>query len=160
MKMRKAILCAAALTLCSDASAYVQRSGTARAGRSIPYCTGRSVGFFQLAAELNRVQSGCASLECYRAAWGNLENKELAGYTLSNWLWSAPSPKTFTVAELDAFVAAARARAQSMRPPTKAIRGIAFFTDFIVPSQGGGYFLGARATYGNCVPSPLPHLQN
>jgi hypothetical protein len=81
-----------------------------------------------------------------------LETKELAGYTLSNWLWSGPTPKTFTVAEQDALIAQARARAQAARPASKTIRAIGFFTDFIVPSQGGAYFVGARATYGNCVP--------
>jgi hypothetical protein len=153
--MKNAWLMLFALGLVPDGSAAAseQRRETARTGRVTQHCPRRPIGYFQAAAELNRVQSGClGSLECFRSVWGNLETKELAGYALSNWLWSGPAPKTFSIAEQDAMIADARARAQTQRPAGKAIRSIGFFTDFIVPSQGGAYFVGARATYGNCVP--------
>jgi hypothetical protein len=106
------------------------------------------VGFFGLAAELNRVQ-GCTVLQC-RGSWINIENKELAGYTLNDWLWTGPTPKNFSVAEENGFRAAAQARALAARPAGKALISITFFTDFVVPDQGGAYFLGARAYYGTC----------
>jgi hypothetical protein len=158
--MKKVVFVAVSLALCSATGAAGQagpadatRSVTARAATG---CARRPISFFQLAAELARVQPPCgARLECVRGNWGNLETKELAGYTLSNWLWSGPGPRTFSVAEQDGFIAAARARAQAARPPTKQVRIVSYFTDFLVGS-GGAYFVGARATYGNCVGNTRP----
>jgi hypothetical protein len=144
------------LMLCSAASAPPREKVFHAAGRASVYCPRKPVTFFKLAAELNAAQSPCQSrLDCARGQLGNTETKEIAGYALSNWLWSGPAPKTFTVAEQDQYVADGKARALNARPSSKMLVQVTFFTDFIVPTQGGAYFLGARALYGNCVGSGL-----
>jgi hypothetical protein len=147
--MHKVTLVAISLMWTSASGAGIPSERAQAATRNFNLCAARPAGFFTLAAELNRMQ-GCVAAACF-GSWSNIENKELAGYTLNDWLWTGPTPKNFSSAEESAFRAAAQARALAARPAGKTLISITYFTDFIVPNQGGAYFLGARAYYGVCL---------
>jgi hypothetical protein len=152
--MRKVTMVAIALISTSAGGTGVRDERVQATAGHYNLCVARPVGFFTLAAELNRAQN-CVALECLGSC-SNIENKELAGYTLSDWLWTGPTPKNFTAAEESAFRVAAQTRALAARPTGKTLISITFFTDFIVPNQGGAYFLGARAYYGVCLRGQRP----
>ena len=148
--MNRILVIALTIALGSATGVAAQNAPAARKTSPAELCKPRAKGFFALAAELNAAQN-CAQLMCYKGSWGSVENKEIGGYTLNDWLWSGPSPKSFTVTEETGFMAAAQARAVALRPAGKSLIKITYFTDFLVPTQGGAYFLGARAYYGKCV---------
>lgn len=120
-------------------------------------CTRRPIGFYQLPAELARVAGGCRGEALCTGGLQNVETLEIAGYAQQDWFWQGPTAATFSVAQQDNYQAQAQARAQAKRPATKGIVRVVFFTDIIAHSQGTQHFLGARATYANCVgPGGLP----
>jgi hypothetical protein len=118
-------------------------------------CALRSADFSELADVLNSAET-CYELACLHGSWGGSETKELAGGSLSNWLWFQPTPRTITfkVADEIKFRNEARKRAIAVLPAGKTLVQIEYFTDRIGPNQSIPLVLGARAYYGACGGSP------
>jgi hypothetical protein len=116
-------------------------------------CAPRNAGFYQVAAELNRVQNCVRNAIC-SGSNSNIETKEIAGST--NPLWGISNTAvSFNPAAQNGFLANARARAVAARPGAKAIVSITFFTSIIVANPTPTYgFIGATATYADCLATP------
>jgi hypothetical protein len=155
--MKRVILVAVSMALCFATGSGLSAPGSAPARTLTSACTRAPATFWALPLALSHAQA------CRLTAgpcpggrgWGNVEAREIAGYTNNDWLWGGPAAPTFTVAQQDAFIAAAQTRALAARPATKSLIRIIFFTSYTVPVDDPTYVLGANASYGNCVPYSL-----
>jgi hypothetical protein len=114
-------------------------------------CVRLPASYWNLPAELNRLDARCRAQPRCPGGFANVTTVTIAGYS-SPWLWSGPSPsQVFTVAQQDAIIAQAQTKAQAALPAGKVIKNIEYFSDFLVSQGSGGYFIGARAHYANCL---------
>jgi hypothetical protein len=80
---------------------------------------------------------------------GNTQMVDVAAYS-NGWLWSGSSTHQFGPGAQDTLMAQAKAAASAARPAGKVISDLQFIRDFVVPTGGGGYYIGARAAYSDC----------
>lgn len=115
-------------------------------------CALRPAQFETLAAVLNRAENCPEVLWCPHGTVVSDEIKELAGGTLSDWLWYQPTPRaiTFSVADESRFRGVARERAIAATPAGARLIEIEYFTGVTGPNQTWALVLGARGHYGHC----------
>jgi hypothetical protein len=148
-----------ALVLPATAGAATARMVAAPKISALPQifmCSRNAVTFFPLAPELNKVYK-CNQAVCA----GNTvdyEGKQIAGYTnTSQWLLFTMNPSApVSIAQQNAIIQNANAKANAMRPAGKIIYTMQFFSDFTVPNTGAAYFIGANVTYARCLQKSQP----
>jgi hypothetical protein len=120
-------------------------------------CARSNVGFFQVPAELARLQT-CGGVAVCTGNSVNFETKEVAGILSGTpFIWGIGSTSTsFTPAMQDAFLTDARARATAARPGSKSIVSISFFTDIVVSGPSSSGYIGAIVEYADCLFAQTP----
>ncbi|HWT12333.1 MAG TPA: hypothetical protein VN231_06240 [Allosphingosinicella sp.] len=152
------LLAGTAVVLCGGIASCTPagRSLTA-AVKGAPQCNRYPAHFYQLRAEITRYLTTCLGQAACAGEYHSVQTKVLAGYSAGPWLWQGANANTFSAAEQDGFIAAARTQAQAQKPSAATIVDIEIFTDIVPYATGTGHYVGARATYAVCGPRSAPH---